>query len=119
MCNGIQAILGHHSFSMGVKRSVLNNLYVLGVAVSYQSLPRLSSQLAVDYNKPVRHQTLCQPKKHISATSLKLIMASYMAASGLKRCMLHPEVKLTMPHVSAPPGNSHDKDSVAMQRTFG
>lgn len=69
-----------------------------------------------DYGETVRHQTLREQAKHISATTGKLCIGHYMPSGGLKDSMFHPDVPLTVDDVYDSPGNRFDNISIQCQR---
>lgn len=78
----------------------LANLYTQQLIASLAQTHR--NELVVcwdnfDYNQGVRHQTLDELSKHVSATTGKLCICRGIPAGGLQRSMLHLDVKLTSP----------------------
>ncbi len=69
-----------------------------------------------DYNQNVRHQTLREPAKHISATSGKLCIGHYIPDGGLHKSMLHPEVALDPCDITLATGNQDDEILHTCQR---
>lgn len=69
-----------------------------------------------DYNETVRHLTLREQPKHISATTGKFCIAHYVPDGGLLSSMFHPEVQLAPRHVRFAPGNLPDNVSIQCQR---
>jgi hypothetical protein len=61
-----------------------------------------------DYNQTVRHQTLRDPAKHISATTGKLCISQYIPNGGLLSSMFYPEIPLTVNDVYLVAGNQLD-----------
>lgn len=69
-----------------------------------------------DYSQTVRHQTLREQAKHISATTGKLCVGHYMPPGGLSSSMFHPETPLTVDTIYLSGGNSRDDISIQSQR---
>jgi hypothetical protein len=69
-----------------------------------------------DYNQGVRHQTLDEPSKHVSATTGKLCIGRSIPAGGLQRSMLHLDVKLTSLDIWNANGNKEDEILYNCQR---
>ena len=72
-----------------------------------------------DYSQDVRHQTLRDPAKHISATTGKLCIGHYMPPGGLHLSMLHPRVALDPCDILQAAGNEDDAILHACQRYNG
>jgi len=69
-----------------------------------------------DYSEDVRHQTLRDPAKHVSATTGKLCIGHYMPPGGLRSSMLHPRVPLDPCDILQAAGNEDDTILHACQR---
>src|SRR5216117_218301 len=69
-----------------------------------------------DYNENVRHQTLREPGKHVSATTGKLCIGHCMPAGGLRRSMFRPEVALRPRDIYLSTGNQEDEILHSCQR---
>lgn len=69
-----------------------------------------------DYNQNVRHQTLREPAKHVSATTGKLCIGHHIPTGGLHKSMLRPETPLTPCDIYLAPGNQDDEILRGCQR---
>ena len=69
-----------------------------------------------DYSEGVRHQTLREPAKHISATTGKLCIGHYIPIGGLYKLMLRYEVALDPCDILLATSNQEDEIRYVCQR---